>query len=54
MASNMLDSVVKSIMPKMRSEGVNAPDPSKRYIRVSSSAVCRALNVTFRESQKCV
>ena len=52
MASNMLDSVVKSIMPKMRSEGVNAPDPSKRYIRVSSSAVCRALRRDVpRESQ---
>ena len=41
MASEMFDSVVKSIMPKIRS--VNAPDPSKRYIRASSNAVCRAL-----------
>ena len=53
MASNMLDSVVKSIMPKMRSEGVNAPDPSKRYIRAPSSAVCRALRRDVpRESQR--
>ena len=53
MASEMLDTMVKDIMPDKRS-GVNAPDPSKRYIDVSSNAVCRALRRDIPKESRAV
>ncbi len=50
MASEMFN-ILRNEIPKMRSSDINAPDPSKRYIGVSSNAVCRSLRKDVVQSE---